>query len=122
MADDVCLLPATDQAARVRSGSHSSLELVEAHLARIERINPAVNAIVTVVAERALAAAREADRHRAAGLPIPPLHGLPIAHKDLVDTAGVRTTYGSPSYRNHVPAADELLAARLREAGTILVG
>jgi amidase len=122
MADEVCLLPATGQAARVRSGSLSSLELVEAHLARIERINPAVNAIVTVVAERALAAAREADRRRAAGLPLPPLHGLPIAHKDLVDTAGVRTTYGSPSYRDHVPAADELLAARLREAGAILVG
>jgi amidase len=122
MADDVCLLPATDQAVLVRRGTLSASELVRAHLARIERINPAVNAIVTGVAERALAAASEADRRRAAGGPLPPLHGLPIAHKDLVDTAGVRTTYGSPSYRDHVPEADMLLATRLREAGAILVG
>jgi amidase len=99
-----------------------AVELAEAHLARIERINPAVNAIVTLVAERAIAGAKDADRLRAAGEPLPPLHGLPIAHKDLVDTAGVRTTYGSPSYRDHVPAEDALLAARLREAGAILVG
>ena len=119
---DVCLLPATEQALLVRPGTLSASELVSAHLARIERINPAVNAIVTVVAERALAAAGEADRRRASGGPLPPLHGLPIAHKDLVDTAGVRTTYGSPSYRDHVPEADMLLATRLREAGAILVG
>ena len=119
---DVCLLPATDQALLVGRGTLSASELVGAHLARIERINPAVNAIVTVVAERALAAASEADRRRASGAPLPPLYGLPIAHKDLVDTAGVRTTYGSPSYRDHVPEADMLLATRLREAGAILVG
>jgi amidase len=122
MADDVCLLPATEQAILVRGGTVSAEELVRAHLARIERVNPAVNAIVTVTAARALAAARDADRRRAQGAALPPLHGLPIAHKDLVDTAGVRTTYGSPSYRDHVPETDELLASRLREAGAILVG
>ena len=122
MTADPCLLPATGQAALLRGRSLSATELVGAHLARIERINPAVNAIVTVVGERALAAAAEADRRSAAGEPLPPLHGLPIAHKDLVDTAGVRTTYGSPSYADHVPEADELLAARLRAAGAILVG
>ncbi len=99
MTADPCLLPATGQAALLRGRSLSATELVGAHLARIERINPAVNAIVTVVGEHALAAAAEADRRSAAGEPLPPLHGLPIAHKDLVDTAGVRTTYGSPSYR-----------------------
>ncbi len=120
--EDICLLPATDQAGLVRAGSLTAVALVEAHLARIERCNPAVNAIVTVVSDRALAAARQADRRRSAGEPLPPLHGLPIAHKDLVDTAGVRTTYGSPSYRDHVPAQDELLARRLRDAGAIMVG
>ncbi|MDX6597130.1 MAG: amidase, partial [Gaiellales bacterium] len=97
-------------------------ELVAAHLARIERIDPLVNAIVTVTPELALAAADEADRRRARGEDLPPLHGLPIAHKDLQDTAGVRTTYGSPSFREHVPAADSLQVERLRQAGAILVG
>jgi amidase len=116
------LLPATGQAALLRSGELSAVELLEAHLERIEAVNPAVNAVVTVVPERARSAAWEADRRRAAGEPLPPLHGLPIAHKDLVDTAGVRTTYGSPSYAANVPDADELLPQRLREAGAVLVG
>ncbi len=122
VSESPCLLPAVEQAALVRSGALSALELVSAHLERIERIDPAVNAVVTVVAEQARTAARAADCRRAAGEPLPPLHGLPIAHKDLVDTAGVRTTYGSPSYRDHVPDADELLPSRLRLAGAILVG
>jgi amidase len=95
---------------------------VAAHLARIERVDPLVNAIVTRTPERALAAAGEADRRRARGEDLPPLHGLPTAHKDLQDTAGVRTTYGSPSHREHVPAADSLLVARVRAAGAISLG
>ena len=122
-ADDaLCLLPATEQAAALRAGACSARELVAAHLARIERIDPLVNAIVTVTPERALAAADEADRRRARGEDLPPLHGLPIAHKDLQDTAGVRTTYGSPAYRDHVPVADSLQVERIRQAGAILVG
>jgi len=115
-------LPATEQAAVLRSGAVSAAELVREHLDRIAQLNPAVNAIVTVLPECALAAATEADRLRAAGAELPPLHGLPIAHKDLIDTAGVRTTYGSPSFRDHVPDADELLVTRLRAAGAIMVG
>ena len=115
-------LPATEQAALLRSGAVSADELVREHLDRIDQRNGAVNAIVTVLPERALAAAAEADRLRAAGADLPPLHGLPIAHKDLVDTAGVRTTYGSPSFRDHVPDADELLVTRLRAAGAIMIG
>src|SRR6476660_7793802 len=122
MPESPCLLPATEQAGQVRAGSVSASELVTAHLNRIERWNPAVNAIVTVVADRALGAAREADRRRARGEPLPPLHGLPIAHKDLVDTAGVRTTYGSPSFRDHVPEVDDLLVSRIRAAGAIMIG
>jgi amidase len=120
--EELCLLSATEQARALRDGACSARELVAAHLARIERIDPLVNAIVTRTPERALAAADEADRRRARGGDLPPLHGLPIAHKDLQDTAGVRTTYGSPSYRDHVPASDSLQVERLREAGAILVG
>jgi len=122
MSGDPCLHPASEQARLVRAGELSAVELVRAHLARIEALNPAVNAIVTVVAEQATDAARAADRRRARGEPLPALHGLPIAHKDLVDTAGVRTTYGSPSYRGHVPTVDALVARRLRDAGAIMVG
>jgi len=115
-------LPATEQAALLRSGAVSATELVREHLDRIASLNDSVNAIVILLPERALAAAAEADRLRAAGAELAPLHGLPIAHKDLVDTAGVRTTYGSPSFRDHVPDADELLVTRLRAAGAIMVG
>jgi amidase len=96
----------------------SAVEVVTAFLERIEAVNPSVNAIVTIVPERALAEAAEADRSRAPR----PLHGLPIAVKDLVDTAGIRTTYGSPLYRDHVPETDAPLVRRLRAAGAIVVG
>src|ERR1041385_554597 len=97
----------------------SAVEVVTAFLERIEAVNPVVNAIVTLVPERALAEAAEADRSRA---PRGPLHGLPVAVKDLVDTAGIRTTYGSPLYRDHVPETDASLVRRLRAAGAIVVG
>jgi amidase len=122
MQDELCLLQATEQAQALRAGACSARELVAAHLARIERVDPLVNAIVTPTPERALAAADEADRRWARGEELPLLHGLPIAHKDLQDTAGVRTTYGSRSYRDHVPVADALQVGRLREAGAIMLG
>ena len=122
-SDDPCLLPATGQARALRDGSLGAVELVEAHLAPDRADQPG--------GERDRHARRRpGDRGRARtptacappGGPLPPLHGLPIAHKDLVDTAGVRTTYGSPSYRDHVPGEDALVAARLRDAGAIMVG
>src|SRR5262249_8967414 len=84
--------------------------------------NPKVNAIVTLRAEAALDDARAADAARARGAPAGPLFGLPIAHKDLVPTRGMRTTWGSPIYRDHVPDHDGLIVERLREAGAIAVG
>ncbi|MET9339860.1 amidase [Nonomuraea sp. NPDC003804] len=111
-------LTATEMARLVRAREVSAVELLEAHLARIEQVNPAVNAIVTLVAERALDQAKAAD----AGEPRGPLHGVPVAHKDLVDTAGIRTTYGSPLFAHHVPGQDDLLVERLRKAGAITVG
>ena len=106
---DLCLLTATELAApaagagRVRPGSWW-----QPICDQIDRVNPAVNAVVTRVDRAALRAAAAADARAAKGLQLPPLHGLPIAHKDLVDTAGVRTTYGSPSFAEHVPTIDAL--------------
>jgi amidase len=113
---------ATSLAAMLAAGEISATELVTAQLERIERLNPLVNAIVTLVPERALAEAAAADRARARGEALGPLHGLPIAIKDLVDTAGIRTTYGSPLYREHVPETDALLVERVRRAGAIVIG
>jgi amidase len=114
--------PAVELAALLRDRQLSSVELTEACLARIEAVNPAVNAVVTLVPERARAAAAESDARRAAGAPLGPLDGLPMLHKDSVETAGVRTTSGSPLFADHVPEADSLPAARLRSAGTVLLG
>ena len=109
---------ATELAAGIRAREFSVREVMEAHLERIEAVNPRVNAIVTLDAEGALRAADEAD----AGEPRGVLHGLPIAVKDLEDTAGMRTTYGSPLFAEHVPEADSLLVERLRAAGAIVIG
>jgi amidase len=111
-------LTASEAAAGIRARRFSARELVEAALERIAAVNPRVNAIVTLDAEGALAAAHEADRRA----PFGPLHGVPVAVKDLEDTAGMRTTYGSPLFRDHVPAADSLVVARWRRAGAIVLG
>ena len=97
-------------------------EVVGWHLERIAAVNPRLNAVVSLRPEEALAEADAADRRTAAGAPLGPLHGLPIAIKDLEDTAGIRTTYGSTMFADHVPAVDSLLVRRLRAAGAIVVG
>ena len=120
--DDLCALTAVELAARIRGKQVSAREVLSAHLARIERVNPQVNAIVTLVAERAMADATRADEALARGDTPGPLHGLPVAHKDLVDTAGIRTTRGSPFFRDHVPAHDALIVTRIRAAGAVTLG
>ncbi|MGC5014054.1 amidase [Streptosporangium sp. DT93] len=115
-------LTATEMIGLLRSGQVSAAELLDAHLRRIEEVNPRVNAIVTLVADRARKEAREADRDLARGRWRGPLHGLPVAHKDLTDTAGIRTTYGSPLFADHVPGADAPIVRRMREAGAITLG
>jgi amidase len=109
-------------AAAIRRRELSAREVVAAHLERIERVNPRVNAIVSLRPEAALAEADAADRRAATDEPLGPLHGLPIAIKDLEDTAGIRTTYGSTLFADHVPDADSLVVRRLRAAGAIVVG
>ncbi len=96
--------------------------MVGAFLARIHAINPHVNAIVTLVAEQAMERARLADERIVRGDVVGPLHGLPIAHKDLQETAGIRTTFGSPVCRDYVPWTDSPLVAQLKRAGAITVG
>lgn len=122
MNAELCALTAIDLRDRIRKGELSARDVMAAHLAQIERINPALNAIVTLVAEAAMAGALAADERQARGEPLGPLHGLPVAHKDLFDTRGIRTTYGSPLYANHVPATDALIVERLKAAGAISIG
>ncbi|NQW19851.1 MAG: amidase [Chloroflexi bacterium] len=113
---------AREQAHLVASGDISSEELVSAHLAQIARVNPAVNAMVTLVVDSSLEQAREADKARSSGVKLGALHGLPIAIKDLQDTAGILTTQGSPIYKDHVPATDALIVQRVKNAGAIVIG
>mgnify|MGYP001806273711 CR=1 FL=1 len=107
----------------IRTGLVSSEEVVAAHLECIERINPTINAVVSLRPEQALADARERDRERAAGILRGPLHGVPTAVKDLMDVAGLPTSHGSRVYGTHtIAAADSVIAARLRAAGVVFVG
>jgi amidase len=122
VSDDLCFRPATELAALVRRREVSARELLEAHLDRIERVNPALNAIVTLGADGARAAADAADAALSAGEDLGPLHGLPVAHKDTHATGGMRTTWGSPLHADTVPARDELVVARLKAAGAVRVG
>jgi len=119
---DLCFWTATELTAAMVRREVSAREVVTAHLERIEKVNPAVNAIVTLVAERALLEAARADERAATGAELGPLHGLPVAHKDLHDTAGIRTTYGSPVFAGRVPDRDHLVVERLRAAGAITIG
>jgi amidase len=121
-APDLCFLSATELVSLMRRKQVSARDVMAAHLAQIERVNPKVNAIVTLVAERAMADAARADESLARGGAVGVLHGLPVAHKDLVDTAGIRTTQGSPFYRDFVPTRDALLVTRIRAAGAVTVG
>ena len=120
---DLCFTPATKLAPMIRRGAVSPLEVVQAVLARLERVNPRLNAYCTVAAEQALEAARTATtaaRRRSARLG--PLHGVPVSIKDLTPTKGIRTTWGSKIYEHHVPDEDALVVARLKAAGAIVVG
>ncbi len=122
MSAELTSLTIADAAERIRSRQLSPVELTEAYLARIDRLNPSINAYVTVTAERARADAKRAADEIASGQYRGPLHGIPIALKDLYDTAGIRTTAGSIIYKDNVPKADSTAARKLREAGAVLLG
>ncbi|MFI0373735.1 amidase [Actinomadura sp. 1N219] len=122
MSEEIHFASAREIVHRIRARELSAREVVRAHLDQIERTNPQVNAIVTLVAERALEQARDADDRLAAGADVGPLHGLPVAHKDTHATKGIRTTSGSPIFADLVPDADELVIERMRAAGAITIG
>ena len=119
---DLCELTACQLVAYLREKRVSAREVMAAHLTRIDQINPTVNAIVTLVPEAALDAADVADAALAAGNAVGPLHGLPVAHKDLFVTAGIRTTFGSLAFADHVPDETALIVERERQAGAITIG
>ena len=120
---EICFMTATEMVQRIHSRELSCREVMEAHLKQIERVNPIVNAIVTRIPnEQALVLADAADDDLVHGKKTGPLHGIPIAHKDLVPTKGMRTTFGSPIFKDFVPDHDGLIVERLKKAGAITIG
>ncbi len=119
---DLCFTPATELVKLYRVRKVSPLEVVQAVLARVDQVNPQVNAYVTIARESALKAARAATRVLRRGAKLPPLHGVPVSIKDLEPTKGIRTTWGSKIFEHHVPEEDALIVERLKAAGAIVVG
>src|SRR5262245_15011512 len=120
--DELCWTSAADLAAAIRDRKLSPVEVTNALLARIDAVNPRVNAYCTVVADRARAEARAAEAAVMHGNALGPLHGVPISFKDLTPTAGIRTTFGSKIFEHHVPEDDAIVVERARAAGAILIG
>jgi amidase len=122
MDSSVCFLSAIEMARLIRAKKLSAREALADHLKQIERVNPKVNAIVTLVADMAAEAAAKADEMQAHKQTLGPLHGLPVAHKDLLETQGIRTTFGSPLFKDYIPAEDDIVVERMRRAGAIIIG
>jgi aspartyl-tRNA(Asn)/glutamyl-tRNA(Gln) amidotransferase subunit A len=119
---DLCYTPATELSRLIRSKALSPVELMEAVLARIERINPVINAYCTMTATEAMDEARRAEAMVMAGRPLGDLHGIPVSIKDLALTKGVRTMSGSFIFEHRVPDVDAPFVRRLKDAGAIMVG
>ncbi len=122
MSDELHWISASELAARIRGGELSAREALEAHWARIDTVNPAINAVVYEDREAAWDAASRADELQAAGEQLAPLHGVPLTNKDTNDTADMPTTWGSPLLRRSVPKNDSIIVQRLRAAGAIMTG
>lgn len=121
MTDDLCMLPAYELGRRLTDGEVSAVDVLEAHLDRIERLNPALNAVVSLDAKKARKAAERADTALRRGDVRGPLTGVPMTLKDGFDVAGMRTTVGTPVF-DRVPTADSAIASRLRFSGALLIG
>ena len=118
----VCFMGAIEVARLIQLKKLSAREALAEHLKQIERVNPKVNSIVTLAAEMAADAAAKADEMQARKEKLGPLHGLPVAHKDLMETRGIRTTFGSPLYKDYIPTEDDIVVERMRRAGAITIG
>ena len=121
-SEDLVWMPATELARLYRSGEASPTEVVDAVIHRLRAVDPLVNAFVTVTEDLARQQAQEAEALFRSGDDIPPLCGIPVTVKDLIDTAGVRTTYGCKSWKDNVPEEDAISWQRLKQAGAILIG
>src|SRR5579863_3367788 len=121
-ADDLTQLSLAEASARLRARSVTPTQLVEACVARIQIYNPKVNAFITVLRDYALRQAKEAEAEQRAGKFRGPLHGIPIALKDNIDTAGIRTTAASAVFDDRVPQEDAEVVRRLKAAGAIFIG
>jgi aspartyl-tRNA(Asn)/glutamyl-tRNA(Gln) amidotransferase subunit A len=122
MVSDLLFTPATELIERMRRRDLSPVELMQAVLERAEHLQPTLNAFMTLDAERALSTAHDAEAAVTRGSDLGPLHGLPVSIKDLEQTAGLRTTFGSKHFEHNVPEVDGVVAARLRGAGAIVFG
>ena len=122
MNEDLCYLSALELGTLLRKRQVSATEIVQAMLARIQALDGQMHAYITVMADEALSAARRLDAELAAGQDRGPLHGIPVAVKDLYDTAGTRTTSGSKIFADRVPEQDATSVARLREVGAVIIG
>jgi amidase len=118
----ICFMSAVEMAALIGAKKLSAREALAAHVKQIERVNPKVNAMVTLVPQAAAQAAARADEIQAHGDRLGPLHGLPVAHKDLLETRGIRTTFGSPLFKDYIPVEDDLVVERIARAGAITIG
>ena len=121
-ATELCFTPALELSALIRARTLSPVELADAVLARIERLNPSLNAFLTVTADLARRQAKAAEERARKGSLLGPLDGIPYSIKDLEPTAGVRTTFGSRWFVENVPAEDGIVAARLKATGGVLLG
>ena len=122
VSDDLCFLTIADAAREIEARRLSPAELAEAHLRRIERVEPTLNSFITIIGDEAMARARDAEREIAAGAYRGALHGIPVGLKDLYFTRGLRTTVGSKILRDFVPDYDSAAAERLAAAGAVLMG
>ncbi len=122
MDSSICFPSTIEMARLIRAKKLSAREALAEHLKQIERVNPKVNAIVTLVAEMAADAATKADEMQAHKENLGPLHGLPVAHKDLLETRGIRTTFGSLLFKDYIPTEDDIVVERMRRAGAIIIG
>jgi len=121
-SEEIFYMQANELVEHIKKKDLTVAEVMDAHLTRIEKVNPMVNAIVTFLPDQAMDQAREADKALARGEESGPLFGLPVAHKDLFLTKGMKTTMGSPIFKDFMPEQDQLIVERLKKAGAISIG